>query len=310
MNNYYNHTQEMALDDWGNEYFHAGEGVGDYGDDDDLAEDYLYEDVDFAFEEDFDDEDDFGLLSDSVPEMAEGLLEVMHESYADASPEEAEQAVYDLLDAMDAAEGFNFGKILKSIAGPVSSVLRNPIVSQIAKTALPIAGGAVGTLIGGPVGTALGSQLGQVAGGAFGGRRRPPRRRRGRRRATRGRPASPTAGSAAAAQLLQLTQNPNMLKSLMSLSLGSQGRQSVRVARGGPRVPVGGFMNLLSSLATRAAADADELAHDDMESSEYLRDSDGEFIVDPSVPEARADALYETLISVENVRLAETEHMY
>ena len=56
---------------------------------------------------------------------------------------------------------------LSQIGRSAGQALSDPTVSAIARTALPIAGGALGTVIGGPVGTALGTQLGTLAAGAL-----------------------------------------------------------------------------------------------------------------------------------------------
>lgn len=237
-------------------------------------------------------------------EMAEALRETLHEDYRDASPEQMEEILYEMLAEMTPAEGFSFGKALSSISKVGKSVLRDPSVGKIAGSVLPVAGGALGTFVGGPLGTAVGSKLGQVAGKALssssGQRRRRPRS------SPRGGRTSAGGGSNAAAQLLQLTQNPAMLQSLLSLSLGSSGRRSVKAGRGGPSVPVGAFANLLGKLAGEAAADADELLRESEEGHAYLLDSEGEYLVDPADSAGRAEALYETLLGAENQQLIES----
>lgn len=55
----------------------------------------------------------------------------------------------------------------KFVASPAGKALGG-ILKQVAKKALPIAGGALGTFIGGPAGTALGGKLASMAGDAFG----------------------------------------------------------------------------------------------------------------------------------------------
>jgi hypothetical protein len=85
-----------------------------------------------------------------------------------------------------------------------------------------------------------------------------------------------------------LTQQPDVLKSLLALALGQQGRQEV----GG--VPVGSLMNMLSSVFGRAAADADELLYVTQTGS---RGWSGE-----SVEEA-GGGIYSELIDAENAVL-------
>lgn len=221
-------------------------------------------------------------LFDEVDDMAEGLRAVLREDYADASSEEVHEALFDILETMSPAEGFSFAKALKQIGKAGKRVLRDPKVSQIAGTVLPVAGAAIGTVYGGPAGTAVGSQLGNVAASAFKGARkqrttpagraqpgrpdarRPTAARRPSRTTTRLRPAasarpSPQGGSSAAAQLLTLTQNPEILKSLMALALGAQGRAAVNPKGSRATVPVGAVVNLLATLTRRAARDAEAL---------------------------------------------------
>jgi hypothetical protein len=254
-----------------------------------FIEDYLPE----GFGED---ETDF---YDATAELAETLREVLHEEYQDASHEEMEVALFNVMESLTPAEGFNFAKVLSQVSKTGQQVLKDPTVGQIAKTVLPTAGAAVGTIFGGPLGTAVGSQLGKTAAQAFSGKPKPAPP-----------PSVPTVsqpppqgGSTAAAQLLQLTQNPDMLKSLLSLALGAHGKQSIPVGKGEQTVPVGAFMNLLSTLAGKATADAESLLLESDEMTAYLRDSEGDFMVDPAVPEDRAQALYETLLDAENQQL-------
>lgn len=243
--------------------------------------------------------DDLESELDDAPEaVAEALSEVLHEDYSNASPEQLEEALYNMWETMTPAEAFNFKKILRTVKKAGQSVLRDPAVGQIAKTALPIAGGAVGTFFGGPIGTALGTQLGQAAGSAFaGGSPKRPAATAVRSVPTQG----PQAGSAAANQLLQLTRDPNMLKSLLALALGAHGRTSIPVAGAPGTVPVGAFMNLLGSLAGKAAADADALARG--YNSAYSIDSEGAISVESFQPDESADALYNLLADAEDERL-------
>ncbi len=93
-------------------------------------------------------------------EFTGALRSAMREEYADASAEEMGEALANVLDSMSPAEGFNFTSALNQIVS-------HPTFAAVAKTALPIAGGLLGTAIGGPVGTALGSQLGNLAASAL-----------------------------------------------------------------------------------------------------------------------------------------------
>jgi hypothetical protein len=86
-------------------------------------------------------------------ELAAELLEVSNE-------QELEQFLGGLIGmAGKALGGLVKGGLGKNLGG---------ILKGVAKKALPIAGGALGTFFGGPVGTAVGSSLGSMAGSALG----------------------------------------------------------------------------------------------------------------------------------------------
>lgn len=239
--------------------------------------------------------------------VADALRQTMREEFAGASDEEMEFALDSVLESMSAAEGFNFGQALSQIGRSAGQALSDPTVSAIARTALPIAGGALGTVIGGPVGTALGTQLGSLAAGALPTQpapRAPAAPRPGvvlappaaapsaGPVALPGAAASPVAGgSAAAAQGLVLTQQPQVLQSLLATALGQYGRGQV----GG--VPNAQLLGMLSQVFGRAAADADELM--------YLggADSDEEEAVFDDLS-ADGQALYTSLVDADNLEVA------
>jgi hypothetical protein len=207
------------------------------------------------------------------------------------------------------------------------------------RTAAPIAGGALGTVIGGPVGAALGSQLGNLAASALPA---PPAPRPvpAARPATpppvpvpappapaaplpappappaaapvaaepvfaapamvspevppaaRARPSSVAGGSAAAAQGLVLSQQPEILRSLLAAALGQQGRQQVS------GVPVAQLLTLFSQVIGQAAADADELM--------YLEQQpDAAESVVEDVPPGSVRSLYTDLLGADNLEFAE-----
>ncbi len=86
-------------------------------------------------------------------ELAAELLEVANE-------QELEQFLGDLIKKAGKA----IGGIVKS---PIGQAIGG-VLKSAAKVALPIAGGALGTLVGGPLGTSIGSSLGSMAGQALG----------------------------------------------------------------------------------------------------------------------------------------------
>ena len=248
---------------------------------------------------------------DDSTELAEALSEVLHTDYGHAAAEEMQEALFNMFDMMTPAEEFNFKNVVRQISKAGEKAFQDPTVGQIAKTVLPAAGSTIGTIYGGPVGTAVGGKLGQAAAQAFNGRGKPtPTPTAVNVAGIAGGvavPAKPSAkeGSAAAARLLQLTQNPDVLRGLMALALGSHGRQSIEIGQDGPTVSVGAIMNLLQTAVNQATADAEELVGESGEASTYLTDSEGNFRVDSAVPEDRAEVLYNVLSEVENQRLAE-----
>jgi hypothetical protein len=264
------------------------------------------------FADDADDwADDAENLDQDVFELTEALREVLNPAFENVEAGAVEHMLDAILEGLPAAEGFNFTNVLSQIGRGAQQALRDPTVRQIAGTALPMAGAAAGTIFGGPAGTAVGGQLGGLAAKAISG---VGVRRPGAEPAPIPTPlpgvaapgATPKHGSSAAAQLLQLTQNPDVLKSLASLALGAMGRSSVPVGASGQQVPVGAFMNMLGSLAAQAAADADQLMSENDVTPSYLLDGEGRFRGDPLLPENRAHLLYQALATAEEERLLDT----
>jgi hypothetical protein len=216
-------------------------------------------------------EDGEGYLLGEEPSPGEILRGALREDLADAEPEALDEAVGQMLDAMSAAEGFNFAQALQQIGNTATKALSDPTINSILRTAVPLAMGAAGTVFGGPLGTAVGSGLGNALVGALppvaGGRPGPPATPGAPPPPAPGAPPTPGAaagtalasqlagGSAAAAQGLMLTQQPEVLKALLSLAVGQAGRPAVN------GVPVPQIMNLLSDVFGRAAAHADELMY-------------------------------------------------
>ncbi|MFN2397742.1 MAG: hypothetical protein ABR543_03705 [Gemmatimonadaceae bacterium] len=209
--------------------------------------------------------------------------------------------------------------------GDVGRWAKSSQVRQFAGTALPTVGTLVGTAYGGPAGAAIGGGLGGAAGKAVsgGGRSAQPRVQSARPTAALAvtpptQAPAPTgaeplgepiahaasdpaaAGSQAAAQLLSLVQNPALLSSLLALVMGAHGRPSVPVGEKGTEVPVGAMMNLVGTLANRAAEDAEELLSSRRDATPaYLLDDEGCVLCDPAVPSQRADALLRVLAQAE-----------
>lgn len=264
-------------------------------------------------------------------DLADVLRSVLHEGYADASDEEMSDALANVLDSISPAEAFNFASALDRIGKGASQLISDPTFAAVAQTALPILGGAAGTMIGGPIGTALGGKLGSLAASALPTRPGPAQAAAqpvaaapAQTAAVAASPgvapaavaaaapaasipaitppgipppvpgsASPVAGgSAAAAQGLVLTQQPDVLKSLLATALGQHGTATVS------GVPVAQVLGLLSQVFGKAAADADELMYLGQQSDAAEGVPDG---ADDSV-----DSLYADLLGADNLELAET----
>lgn len=265
-------------------------------------------------------------------EIAEALRSTLREGYGDASGEEVGDALANVLDSMSPAEAFNFASALHRIGKGAGQLASDPAFVGIAQTALPVLGGAAGTMIGGPVGTALGSKLGSLAASALPARPAPPSAPAQPPAAVPPpppglpapgipAPAAPPAaaapapgapavsppetpppqpgsasgvagGSAAAAQGLVLTQQPDVLRSLLATALGEHGRQTVS------GVPVARVLGLLSQVLGKAAADADELMY-------IGQQSDAAESVPDDAPADSVDSLYADLLGADNLELAE-----
>jgi hypothetical protein len=102
-------------------------------------------------------------------------------------------------------------------------------------------------------------------------------------------------GSAAAAQGLVLTQQPQVLQSLLAAALGQHGRQQIA------GIPVPQLLGMLSQVIGQAAADADELMYLEQQSD------DGESILDSSTIGSDR-SLYTSLLDADNLELAEAIH--
>jgi hypothetical protein len=106
-------------------------------------------------------------------------------------------------------------------------------------------------------------------------------------------PASAVAGgSAAAAQALVLTQQPDVLRSLLAAALGQHGRQQVS------GLPAARVIDLYSQVLGQAAADADEL----MYLGQQADDAESVF---EDAPGSSVRSLYTDLLGADNLELAE-----
>jgi uncharacterized protein (DUF697 family) len=85
------------------------------------------------------------------------------------------ELAHELLEVSNEMELNQFlGSLVKKVGGAVSGFAKSSIgktiggaLKAVAKKALPMVGGALGTFVGGPLGTAVGSKLGAMAGNLF-----------------------------------------------------------------------------------------------------------------------------------------------
>ena len=248
-----------------------------------------------------------------------GLLEVLGES-EEATPDDIDRWVGDAVSQLTPAESESVGKGLRQIG---QWARKQSAIRQLAGKALPTTGTILGTAYGGAAGAAIGGSLGKVAGKAVAGAKpiakpapspstqapgavSPAATVGGSPAAAHPSPsmqapaavpgAATVSGSPAAAQLLYLIGSGPFRTSLVALAMGSHGRASIPIGENGTEVPLGAFLNLLSSLVNRAAQEADVLVvESDQSTNSYLQDSEGHFLCDPAVPAQRADVLLRLL---------------
>jgi hypothetical protein len=233
--------------------------------------------------------------SETYPE----IRQILAPEYRDASSEEIEAIIEDAF-----GEDISAEELEEYLEG----------LDSLLSQGLSLGGAALGGMLGGPIGATLGKAAGGAAAKGIGyltskgkRRRRKPKVSRKRRIkqsrqrpqiAKRGlrkgrRPTSPRT-STAAAQLLQMLSKPNVMKILTAIAAGQAGQKSFRIA--GRSVPVGAIPNVISTLANQVAEEYQAIAPLDGEAfPEYLLDADGEFLVDPAVPEERAQLVMELL---------------
>jgi hypothetical protein len=111
--------------------------------------------------------EDGGFEDLGADDFVDALRSTMREEYADASDEEMGDALTNLLGSMSPAEAINFASALDRIGTSASELASDPTVAAVAGAALPVLGGAAGTLGSGPAGTAAGTMLGGLAASAL-----------------------------------------------------------------------------------------------------------------------------------------------
>jgi hypothetical protein len=264
----------------------------------DLLSDVTMRDLDAyaAAEEELDPYDEYA-------GMAEALREALADDYRDVPPEDIESTLVDMFGSLSPAESVSFSQALRQIGATVN----DPVFRQIAATALPIAGTAVGTLVGGPVGTAIGGSLGSIAANSLAPTARPAAPPAAPRPAVAAAmpqvaaappPAAAPTPDAATKALLMLGL-PAFQQLLVAAAMGQAGRQSVN------GVPAATAFQLLSALLGKAAEDADQLMGESDEASLTAFDAEAELRADPLDPLDRADSLYRMLVESANEQIAD-----
>lgn len=216
------------------------------------------------------------------------LADVLDDSYAEATPDELDEALDSMLEEMSAAEAFGFAKALGQIQRGAARAVSDPAFAQIASRVLPTAGGALGTVIGGPLGTAAGTRLGTAASSAL---TRPAATPRSIAAIPPTASSAIAGGSTAAARGLILSQHPDVLKALLGVAMGQHGQQSVS------GVPAASVMSMLSQVFGQAAEDADELMW--LQQDGWSDSSEGEQGETPD------PTIYTALLDADNQELAE-----
>jgi hypothetical protein len=248
--------------------------------------------IDSAWEYDIDGDDgwvDESWVDEGWPDESAGrgevLRAVLHDDFADASPEDLDDAWESVLDQLSPAEGLSFSRALSG----ARALLANPAVIGAVKSGLPIAAGALGTVVGGPAGTVLASKLGSTVAKALPG----PTGVRPAAAAAVAAPASVAAGSRAAIQAIHALDHPLINQALGSLAFGAAGPSAVG------SVNVTDIAKMLNAIFNQVAADADELSY-----SRGAEDGEDLGYVEDSIDDT-GRALYEALVDLDNAELAE-----
>jgi hypothetical protein len=221
------------------------------------------------------------------------IREALSPEYADLSAEDIELLVESMYPEIRAEDLEGFFNSLKKFGKSVGRVAQRALPGVVSGATTGAALGPWGALAGGIAGGALSAATsgpkrssGRRRGRANGSRRRFPS---GLSRRLPGRGAlAQLAGSPAATQLLRTLGRPQVTQAMTSLAMGGAGRRNVKV--GNVSIPTGAITNTLQRLLERAEAELHE--HSAGESAGtplYLLDASGEFAVDPTDDDQRAD---------------------
>lgn len=215
------------------------------------------------------------------------IREALGEDYAALPADQVADLVETLYPGVDAEDIENFFSSLRHAGRGIGRVARRALPGVIQGATAGAALGPWGALAGGLAGGAL-----SAVGSGMGRQTRPRSSNHLARAAALGRTAPRRAP--AAARLLRAINRPEVTRALSALALGGAGRGSVRV--GGANVPVSAIANALRGLLEQVQEEhhAAGLGRSSA-SPTYLLDSDGEFAVDPTDDNARAERVLQLL---------------
>lgn len=183
------------------------------------------------------DDADWGELYESGVDYIEAAR-IVFDDLADASDDEVEIALADMIAGMSEAETAEF---FKKLARAAVRGLKK--VRRIAGPVLKVAAPLVGTTFGGPLGGVVGGLLGKVGSRAMRGRRRVRRRYRSRRR-----PVRRSRVSSSIARLLRLIRNPSVQRTLARALRGESLVSASGESMSAPAVMIGLHGAIVESL--------------------------------------------------------------
>jgi hypothetical protein len=157
-------------------------------------------------------------------------------------------------------------------------------------------GAAAGAAVGGPWGAAIGAGAGLASAFFNKSKTAPAPAPVIPTAGTVGTPVEPAAapaaalptGQGAAATLVSLLQNPTVQQALLSQGLGSSGSEQVLTPSGTslPRTAVNNLLSQLLANASESLPESEEMLDD--AADDFLRDGDGNYLVDPASPDQQA----------------------
>lgn len=222
------------------------------------------------------------------------LREALSAEYTDLPDEDIEALVQSLYPDVSAEDLEGFFNSLKKAVHSVGKVAKRALPGVVQGATTGAAAGPWGALVGSIAGGALRAATGGRGGG--GGRvTRSTSAGGGQAARLLGRGAlRQLSDSPAAAQLLKILGQPQVTQALMSMAMGGAGKGTVRV--GNVPVPTGAITNALRRLLERAESEFHgQKAGESAGTPLYLLDDTGEFVVDPTDDDARADLVIELL---------------